>query len=65
MLLEQSLPKSFMNEKLKKGKFSLRKDENMLALRYQDKERNIYAVGPQCIKLIPLMFEGETGSKTT
>ena len=38
------LPKSFMNEKLKKGEFSFRRNENMLALRYQDKKRNAYAV---------------------
>ena len=27
-----------MNEKLKKGEFSFRRNENMLALRYQDKK---------------------------
>ena len=35
------LPKSFMNEKLKKGEFSFRRNENMLALRYQD-QKEIY-----------------------
>ena len=38
------LPKSFMNEKLKKGEFSFRRNGNMLALRYQDKKRNVYSV---------------------
>ena len=32
------LPKSFMNEKLKKGEFSFRRSKNMSALRYQDKK---------------------------
>ena len=32
------LPKSFMNEKLKKEGFSFRRNKNMLALRYQDKK---------------------------
>ena len=32
------LPKSFMNENLKKGGFSFRRNENMLALRHQDKK---------------------------
>ena len=38
------LPKFFMNEKLKKKEFSLRRNDNMLALRNQDKKTNIYAV---------------------
>ena len=37
------LPKSFMNEKLKKGEFSFRRNENMLSLCYQDK-KEIYMV---------------------
>ena len=47
VLLEQQeknimqLPKFFMNEKLKKEEFFLRRNENMLALRNQDK-RQIY-----------------------
>ena len=35
---QMQLPKSFMNEKLKKGEFSFRRNENMLALCYQDKK---------------------------
>ena len=31
-------PKSFMNEKLKKLEFSFKRNENMLALRFQDKK---------------------------
>ena len=54
------LPKLFMNGKLKKREFSFRRNENMLALRYQDKY--IYCL--QRIKPIPLMFLRETGAKT-
>ena len=34
--------KSFMNEKLKKVEFFFRRNENMLALGYEDKKSNIY-----------------------
>ena len=57
------LPKSFMNEKLKKGEFFFRRNENMFELCYQDK-KEIYILSTMH-KADTVNVRRRTDAKTT